>query len=396
MPALQLKPDTCAAADTAEHAATLWQKFGWPTPKSESWKYTNLSTLRAQTFAAPAPCPAVPVLPFPTLLYGNGTRTQHHWPDINNIEISTAPAPHAVAAHPENALVFLAQSGTPTHITIRASANHLPVLVLQHHVQNTAVHTPTYIYVEPNTELLLLEWADVSAQSWLNTSTTLHIGAGAMVRWVRLFESSGFTTTHTQVHCHGQLHHTLFLGGSGLNRHMADIALATENAYASLHGLSIPTNIPTHQPTNPLTHSPHTDFTTRITLAHPHTTSRVQHRQVVGENAHAVFQGQFIIPAHAQKTEGHMLVQSLLTAPTARATAKPELAIEADDVQCTHGATTGTLDENQLFYLQARGIAPATARRMLTEAFVADILADTLPADITPHVQSKVEQWLNK
>jgi Fe-S cluster assembly protein SufD len=218
-----------------------------------------------------------------------------------------------------------------------------------------------------------------------------------MVRWVRLFESSGFTTTHTQVHCHGQLHHTLFLGGSGLNRHMTDITLATENAYASLHGLSIPTPCsPTTNNQQPTTSGAHTDFTTRITLAHPHTTSRVQHRQVVGENAHAVFQGQFIIPAHARKTEGHMLVQSLLTAPTARATAKPELAIEADDVQCTHGATTGTLDENQLFYLQARGLSSTAARRMLMEAFIADILADTLPADLTPHVQSKVEQWLNK
>jgi Fe-S cluster assembly protein SufD len=89
-----------------------------------------------------------------------------------------------------------------------------------------------------------------------------------------------------------------------------------------------------------------------------------------------VFQGAVIVAREAQKTDARQSVDALLLSDDARHDAKPELEIYADDVQCGHGATTGQLDDNALFYLRARGISEADAERLLIAAFLEDGLSE--------------------
>ena len=105
-----------------------------------------------------------------------------------------------------------------------------------------------------------------------------------------------------------------------------------------------------------------------------HSFSDQLHKCVVGGKGHSVFNGKIFVRQDAQQINAFQLNRNLLTSLGGRADTKPQLEIFADDVKCTHGATIGQLDAEQLFYLQARGVTPEDARGMLTYAFAAEVL----------------------
>ena len=98
-------------------------------------------------------------------------------------------------------------------------------------------------------------------------------------------------------------------------------------------------------------------------------------RSVLGGRATGSYLGKVAVARHAQKTDASQSVKAMLLTRTATANAKPELEIFADDVKCAHGATVGELDAAALFYLASRGIAPAEAKVLLLQAFVASAFA---------------------
>jgi len=97
-------------------------------------------------------------------------------------------------------------------------------------------------------------------------------------------------------------------------------------------------------------------------------------KNVLDGHARGVFQGKIEVARQAQKTDGYQMNQALLLSPDAEIDCKPQLEIFADDVKCSHGATVGELDSDQLFYLVSRGIPAAEARAMLVRAFLDDAL----------------------
>lgn len=116
------------------------------------------------------------------------------------------------------------------------------------------------------------------------------------------------------------------------------------------------------------------DTTTDIQHLAAETFSNQLVKGVVDGDSRGVFQGRIRIARDAQQTEGHQLHRALLLSDQAEIDVKPELEIFADDVKCSHGAASGELDEEQLFYMQSRGISIEEARRMLVEAFLDDVL----------------------
>lgn len=111
---------------------------------------------------------------------------------------------------------------------------------------------------------------------------------------------------------------------------------------------------------------------TQINHFVPQCISQQTWRGVLQDESQAAFTGKIVVHPKAQKTIAHLSNKNLLLSSLADVTTKPELEIYADDVQCSHGATVGCLDENALFYLRARGIDEVMAREMLVEAFAAE------------------------
>jgi Fe-S cluster assembly protein SufD len=114
---------------------------------------------------------------------------------------------------------------------------------------------------------------------------------------------------------------------------------------------------------------------------------------VLGGRSRGVFQGRIEVARTAQKTDGFQMNQALLLSPDAEVDTKPELEIFADDVKCSHGATVGELDPEQLFYLRSRGIPDAEARALLVRAFLAEAL-EAVPHDtIRSVLEMSVQDW---
>ena len=153
-----------------------------------------------------------------------------------------------------------------------------------------------------------------------------------------------------------------FAFGAALSR--ADIAtvLDAEDAHATLNGLYV------------VSGRQHVDHHTRIDHAKPRGTSRETYRGLLDGAARGVFNGKVVVHPDAQRTDTHQASHNLLLSRDAEADTKPQLEIYADDVKCTHGATVGQLDDNQLFYLRARGIDEPVARALLCRAFARDVV----------------------
>ncbi|WP_075289077.1 Fe-S cluster assembly protein SufD [Pararhizobium arenae] len=140
----------------------------------------------------------------------------------------------------------------------------------------------------------------------------------------------------------------------------------------------------------------HTDVT--FTLGHdvPNTTSIEVIRNVLFDRAKGVFQGQIRVAPDAQKTDARMACNTLLLSDDADFSAKPELEIFADDVQCGHGATVIDLNPTHLYYLQARGIPEGKARGMLVNAFVDEIVEELEDEALIEHLETIIAAWLDK
>ena len=138
----------------------------------------------------------------------------------------------------------------------------------------------------------------------------------------------------------------------------------------------------------------HHDDTVFITHDAVGCESRQVFKKVLRNGATGVFQGKILVKAGAQKTDGYQISQSLLLDDDSQFLAKPELEIYADDVACSHGSTSGAIDETALFYLRARGVTRAEATDLLTLAFLAEAVDEIEDEALRAEIVSRLEAWL--
>jgi Fe-S cluster assembly protein SufD len=167
--------------------------------------------------------------------------------------------------------------------------------------------------------------------------------------------------------------------GGRVSRHNLEVLQTGEQTETTLNGLTV---IGGNQLAD--THS-------AIALNYPYGTSRQLHKTIVGDRAHAVFNGKVFVPKLAQLTDAAQLNRNLLLSSKARVDTKPQLEITADNVKCAHGATVSQLEDDEIFYLQSRGIDEESARSLLVHAFAAEII-NQVPV---PSLCEKLTQTVN-
>jgi Fe-S cluster assembly protein SufD len=170
--------------------------------------------------------------------------------------------------------------------------------------------------------------------------------------------------------------------GARVNRQNGTIVFKGEKADAKIAGSYL------------LSGKQHAD--TRLLVDHqvPKCVSREVFKCVMDEKARGIFQGKVIVQPDAQKTDGKQSSHGLLLSETAEFDAKPELEIYADDVVCGHGATSGDIDHNHLFYLRSRGIPEPEAKSMLISAFVAEAFDTIGHEGVRDELSNFAETWL--
>ncbi|MEM1348330.1 MAG: Fe-S cluster assembly protein SufD [Myxococcota bacterium] len=166
--------------------------------------------------------------------------------------------------------------------------------------------------------------------------------------------------------------------GAGLSRQDVRASIGGPHATCELHGLAV------------LDGDQVSDTHTVMDHERAHALSDQLHKCVAGEKSHSVFNGKIFVRQDAQQINAFQLNRNLLLSNKAKVDTKPQLEIFADDVKCSHGATIGQLDSDQLFYLATRGISPEQARGLLTYAFAAEVV-EKVPV---PSVRKLLERWI--
>jgi Fe-S cluster assembly protein SufD len=140
----------------------------------------------------------------------------------------------------------------------------------------------------------------------------------------------------------------------------------------------------------------HHDDTVFVTHDALNCESRQVFKKVLRNGATGVFQGKILVREGAQKTDGYQISQALLLDGDSQFLAKPELEIYADDVACSHGSTTGAIDEEALFYLRARGVPLTEAQDLLVLAFLAEAMDEIDSREIADELLARLEAWLHR
>lgn len=172
--------------------------------------------------------------------------------------------------------------------------------------------------------------------------------------------------------------------GAAVSRHTVPFAYAGKSARATIAGATL------------IRGKQHADTTLEVDHAMAGGESRELFKTVLDDESRGVFQGLIIVRPDAQKTDGRMMSAALLLGDNAEMDNKPELEIFADDVQCAHGATTGALDEDLLFYLRARGIPKKEAESLLIQSFFGEAIERIEKEKIRNAVMARAEKWLSE
>lgn len=243
------------------------------------------------------------------------------------------------------------------------------------------------IILEDGAQATIIERHDGAGAYWKNMSTEITLGANARLNHIRVQNDSVEAVQTNMVHITMERDSylnsfSLNLGGK-LTRHDIHAVLNGSNIDCSLNGINL------------LKDKQHGDTTILMEHAAPHCLSNQFYRTILDDAARGVFQGKVHVHKIAQKTDGYQLANTLLLSPKAEMDTKPELEIYADDVKCSHGATTGQLDEEPLFYLRTRGLTESAARMLLIQAFVDEVIDKVESEDFQTELKSKAEEWLN-
>lgn len=386
--------------------------MGLPGRRDEYWRYTDPSDL---TVATPHPAavfdmgdeaPLFDGIDRLRLVFVDGVfdPAQSDAPELAGVEISRLGDAPRQGAHWAAGLygTLEAQGQTPVArplaalntafasdgILIRATARApRPVSIIYVHNSETSDATLHHcIKVESGAELTVLENGPGAAR--FSTVMEVDIAAGGRFHHVRAQGRDHLRRAVTHVFARlgaGALFKSFTLTANGvLTRNEAVIDLAGAEAAAHVAGAAVGDG------------RFHHDDTVFVTHGAERCESRQVFKKVLKNGAVGVFQGKILVKPGAQKTDGYQISQSLLLDEASQFLAKPELEIYADDVKCSHGSTSGAIDETALFYLRSRGVPLRAAQSLLVLAFLAEAIAEIDDEAIAEDIGSRLEGWLHR
>jgi len=259
-------------------------------------------------------------------------------------------------------------------------------LVYVHNAENSDVMLHHVIRVEQGAELTLLEVGP--AASRFNKCTEIDVADGGTLHHIcaqgRDHERRAATHMFARLGKESTFKSFTLTVNGVLTRSEAVLELLGDDAVAHIAGACVGDG------------DFHHDDTVFITHDAVNCESRQVFKNVLRNGATGVFQGKILVKPEAQKTDGYQISQALMLDDDSQFLAKPELEIYADDVACSHGSTSGAIDETALFYLQSRGIPREAATDLLTLAFLAEAVAEIENQDIAASIITRLENWLSR
>jgi Fe-S cluster assembly protein SufD len=275
-----------------------------------------------------------------------------------------------------------ATDGVLIHVTGQAAK---PVsLIYIHDADSSDVTLHHCVKLEAGAELTLLENGPAAAR--FNKVMEVEIADNASFHHIRLqgrdHERRAVTHLFARLGERSELRSFTLTANGRLTRNEAVVELTGAEGRAHLAGATVGDG------------DFHHDDTVFITHAAEACESRQVFKKVLMNGAVGVFQGKILVRPGAQKTDGYQISQSLLLDEDSQFLAKPELEIYADDVKCSHGSTSGAIDDTALFYLRSRGVPRRTAQALLVLAFLAEAIDEIADEALADDIRARLERWL--
>ena len=384
--------------------------MGLPDKRDEYWRYTDPSALtaavapQAALFGSPDEAPHFKAIDRVELVFVDGVFDAAASDDLAlaGVEIELLSATAGLDIHWARdcygVLETRGQSPVPRPLAalntafasegvlIRVSAHtKRPVsLVYLRKSTSSDVILHHFIKLEKGAELTLLENGPAAAR--LNMVMEVDLAEGARFHHIRAQgrDHERHATTHifARLGAASTFKSFTVTANGALTRNDAVIELLGDDAIAHVAGAAVGDGRFLH------------DDTVFVTHAGLRCESRQVFKKVLKNGATGVFQGKILVKKGAQKTDGYQISQSLLLDEDSNFLAKPELEIYADDVKCSHGSTSGAIDETALFYLRSRGVPMQTAQSLLVLAFLAEAITEIEDDAIAYDIRSHLEGWL--
>lgn len=339
-----------------ERAIARFEATGFPTTRQEEWRFTSVAPLveTAYPFLSGVTRAAA------AETFGHDSALlQAHLGRYAKIDTNPFTA---------LATAFL-DDGVLVHVPAGKRLAE-PIVITHAPRESEAMTTPRLlIVVDAGAQATIVERFESSPDSrhFTNAVAEIVLDEGAHLEYVRVQQESAQAYHIGAIHSHqardSVLRSTSITLGAALTRCDFGAVLDGPGALLYLNGLLV------------LDGERHGDYHTVIDHAQPHCESHEFVNGVFDGSARGVFNGRIIVRPGAQRTDSKQTNNNLILSGDARADSQPQLEIYADDVKCTHGSTTGPIDQTALFYLRSRGLGAAAARAVLTYGFGADILA---------------------
>jgi Fe-S cluster assembly protein SufD len=415
-----IEPETVAWVQELRDRASAWaHQYTLPTTRDEEWRFTDLSFLRQISFQAVSGEAELSLSDITPLTLPEAAKSRLvlvngvYAPDLSDV----ADLPDGVVVSNLAGLPLVYRSRVRDYLAQQQGAQEVftalntagmtdvaVVWVAKNVVVETPIHllfistasgTPIIsqprclVVAESGSAVTLIEEytnrrgakKEEAAVYFTNAVTEIWVEENAQVRHTRIERESG-AAFHIGKSAIAQARDSRYTCnaitlGAKLSRHNLDVFQTGEQTETTLNGLTM------------IAEQQLADTHSAIALNHPYGTSNQLHKCIVADRAHAVFNGKVFVPQAAQLTNAGQLNRNLLLSPKARVDTKPQLEITADNVKCSHGATVSQLDDEEVFYLQSRGLDEDDARNLLINAFATEII-NQLPLASLRETLSKV------
>ncbi len=400
-----------------------FSRLGFPTTKNEEWRYTNIASIAKTNFSA-FPKSALPLLKSTDiqhflegdasahlLVFVNGyfiqelsnvgklpkgVKIENLATVLKNNSVEVNKYLGGIASFANNEFNALNTAFLNDGVYIRLEDKAIleePVTCLYLSTDDQtpfAVHPRNLIVAGKTSKVTIIErYAGLGKNVYLtNSLTEVFLAEQAKVEHTKLQLESESAYHISSIHVHQQKEsnytsNSIALGGS-ITRNNIISKLDGEYIECTLNGLSLGTRTQL------------IDNHTTIDHAKPNCVSHELYKAILDGQSKGVFNGKIFVRKDAQKTDAKQTNKALLLSDDATIDTKPQLEIFADDVKCTHGATVGQLDENQIFYLRTRGFGRELARDVLTTAFANSVVDKITIQSLREHLYELIFQKLHE
>ena len=242
-------------------------------------------------------------------------------------------------------------------------------------LKSTAINLKTDIVLEKNSSLKLINlFDDNSENNFINTVQNFDIAQEAILKNYKIDHKKNsnikYSYNNINLEKNSISENFIFSTGSKFIKNEINCNLNDEYSSAFINGIIN------------LTNSQHHEIKTNINHLAENTKSYQLIKSVLNDNAKGIYQGKIYVDSKAQKTNGYQLSKAILLNENTEFDGKPELEIYADDVKCSHGATSGNLDEDAIFYLMSRGLSQQQSKELLINGFLLDAVEKITDSEI--------------